>query len=775
MKFVISFLFSLLITTTYSQVELDLLGHIDFNQQHNTDLNDIWGYVDEFGNEYALVGARKGVSIVDVTDPMNPNEVYWHDDSPSIWRDLKTWGDYAYVTTEASSGLLIMDLSPLPGGSITSIDYFFGQPGLTWSSAHNLFIDENGFCYIFGSNRGNGGVIIYDLSDPMNPVEVGAFDNWYVHDGYVRGNLMYLAHIYEGMFSIVDVTDKANPVLLGTQNTTSNFTHNIWLSDNGNHVFTTDELSDSYIEAYDVSDPANIFLTDKIQSNPGTGTVPHNTHVLGDFIVTSYYADGITVHDISDPNNIIEVGNYDTHPGTSTSTTGCWGAYPFLPSGNLLASDISTGFYVIGPNYDTAGRLEGTIDNSVTLLPVDNVLIQIQGDNQSEYSDVIGGYQTGFFQSGTVDVNYSKYGYLPQTIAIELFNDSIVQQNVSLVPIPTFSVIVEVVDENNLPILNSLVRLTHQGEIIELSTNGLGQAQFELFYIDNYDLNVGKWGYSSHCENLLIDNNTGTLIVQINQGYFDDFTFDYGWSTFGDADNGLWERAIPVYVEIGGGVSSNPSEDSPNDCGEMAYVTGNGPISADNVNNGTVTLVSPVFDLTSYSDPFIYFERWFFCFLGQSTPDDTMRVILSNGLEMVEIDKVGSNIQLVETWYPVTTRVSDFLDPTSTMQLFISISDLEPNSNATEGGFDNFSVNEGPFLNLSENKQVDWVIYPNPIDDFIYVHGITQNEQYFLYDSKGQIVKSDIINENDNKVNCTNLHQGIYLFQIGEDYFKIIK
>ena len=29
----------------------------------------------------------------------------------SIWRDVKTYGHYAYVTTEAYNGLLIMNLS----------------------------------------------------------------------------------------------------------------------------------------------------------------------------------------------------------------------------------------------------------------------------------------------------------------------------------------------------------------------------------------------------------------------------------------------------------------------------------------------------------------------------------------------------------------------------------------------------------------------------------------------------------------------------------------
>jgi hypothetical protein len=39
---------------------------------------NICGYVDSLGNEYALVGASIGLSIVDVTDPSNPVPVYQH-------------------------------------------------------------------------------------------------------------------------------------------------------------------------------------------------------------------------------------------------------------------------------------------------------------------------------------------------------------------------------------------------------------------------------------------------------------------------------------------------------------------------------------------------------------------------------------------------------------------------------------------------------------------------------------------------------------------------
>ena len=63
-------------------------------------------WVDSAGNEYAIVGTNDGTSIFDLSDPANPNEVLFVPGMNSIWRDVKTYGHYAYVTTEA-----LMDFS----------------------------------------------------------------------------------------------------------------------------------------------------------------------------------------------------------------------------------------------------------------------------------------------------------------------------------------------------------------------------------------------------------------------------------------------------------------------------------------------------------------------------------------------------------------------------------------------------------------------------------------------------------------------------------------
>ena len=59
--------------------------------------------------------------------------------------------------------------------------------------------------------------------------------------------------------------------------------------------------------------------------------IPHNSHFINDYIVTSYYRDGVTVHDVANKGNMVEVGNFDTSPSFSgDGFNGCWGVYPLV-------------------------------------------------------------------------------------------------------------------------------------------------------------------------------------------------------------------------------------------------------------------------------------------------------------------------------------------------------------------------------------------------------------------------------------------------------------
>ena len=82
-----------------------------------TNANDSWGWTDpDTGSEYALIGLYDGTAFVNIDDPVNPiylGKLDTHTD-PSLWRDIKTYGNYAFVVSEASGhGMQVFDLTRL--------------------------------------------------------------------------------------------------------------------------------------------------------------------------------------------------------------------------------------------------------------------------------------------------------------------------------------------------------------------------------------------------------------------------------------------------------------------------------------------------------------------------------------------------------------------------------------------------------------------------------------------------------------------------------------
>ena len=412
-------------------MNMNLLGTYDYP---TTQGNDIWGWVDGNDEEYALVGLRSGFSVVNVTNPSSPIEEFFIPDINSTWRDVKTWGNYAYVTTEADAGLLIVDLTDMTGNTFSHVSQFTNSNGgsVSFTSAHDIYIDENGIAYIFGAGgpglQPNGAIFLDVNANPTNPVYLGEWNDEYIHDGMVRGDTMWAGCVYDGKVFCVDVSDKTNPQTLGSATTPNAFTHNAWVSDDGNYVFTTDEQSDSYLTAFDVSNLSNIFEVDRIQSNPGSNSIPHNTFVDGNFLITSYYRDGTTVHDITHPSYMIQVAYYDSYSGSGNGFDGCWGTYPYLPSGNIISSDINSGpggsgrLLIYGRDFQQACYLKGNVTDGITSSPISNASIEILSTTINENTNLIGFYQTASVNSGTFQVVFSAPGYTSDTLTVSLVN-----------------------------------------------------------------------------------------------------------------------------------------------------------------------------------------------------------------------------------------------------------------------------------------------------------------------------------------------------------------
>lgn len=315
--------------------------------------NDCWGYVDGAGNEYAIVGCLTKVFFFNVTNPANVQLVAtFNPGANSIWRDFKTYGQYAYGSADqGSEGLLVFDLSGLPN-TVTLV----GNYTNVFQRAHNIYIDEpNGKLYVAGANTRSDGIIVYDLtSNPANPTLCAsvALPGAYVHDLHVANNKAYCNHGGNGMY-IYNIANCASPTTLGfiSGYPTAGYNHSGWLTADGTRYVMADETWGSPLKWMNVSDPANIQITDNFESSllGIPGSIVHNPFIKGNEIFCAYYHDGIQIFDATNPNNVVKVAYYDTQPNNTNYSgfTGAWGVYPYLPSGRIIATDVNNGFFLL--------------------------------------------------------------------------------------------------------------------------------------------------------------------------------------------------------------------------------------------------------------------------------------------------------------------------------------------------------------------------------------------------------------------------------------------
>ncbi|MBK7007460.1 MAG: hypothetical protein IPH36_01825 [Saprospiraceae bacterium] len=89
---------------------MQLMSHIDFGEGGS----GIWGHTDANGIEYAVIGTRQAIRILSLEDPANPIERLVIPGATNSWREMRSWGNYIYVTTEGPDGVTIIDATNAP-------------------------------------------------------------------------------------------------------------------------------------------------------------------------------------------------------------------------------------------------------------------------------------------------------------------------------------------------------------------------------------------------------------------------------------------------------------------------------------------------------------------------------------------------------------------------------------------------------------------------------------------------------------------------------------
>lgn len=402
---------------------------------HNNRYNEIWGYAKN-GKEYAIIGSSKGTHIFDVTVPAMSEQVEFIEGkvtgSSVVHRDFHDFDDYLYmVSDEGNASLQIADLRFLPDSAPVVYD-----SGALFPRAHNIFIDSSSArMYVCG---GPLQFAVLSLADPTSPtmllncpIDVPFWGSiGYIHDAYVRGDTAYLNAGTNGLF-VVDFHDINDPVMIGSMDVypQSGYNHSGWLMADQPYYALADETFGKDVKIVDVSDMADLHVVDTITSGVDENSIPHNLIYKGDLLFISYYFDGVYIFDCSDPTQPQLAGFYDTstEPHVNGLYRGCWGVYPFLPSGHILASDMQTGLWVFSSDL-VAGISELAQKPTITVYPNPVEGILHLGKNYSNVtyriSDMAGRDVMNGQSFGTIDVSTLGTGVYVVTV---LADDDILQ------------------------------------------------------------------------------------------------------------------------------------------------------------------------------------------------------------------------------------------------------------------------------------------------------------------------------------------------------------
>ncbi len=322
----------------------------------NVRYSGCWGLAVN-GREYAVLGGARHVLVFDVTEPTQPQLVgKFEGKTNTVWREFKSYKNRIYAVSDATSeGLMIIDFTNAPD---TIMQTYFSNE--LFRSAHTITLDTvSGRIYLNGSNIASQGLAILDVSqDPDNPALLGAYSlpGGYIHDSYVRGDTVYASCGFNGYFIYDCRAGVDTPITIASLSPTGGYHHNSWLSTDGRHAYLTEEIPSGrpvlVVDLQNMADNDLIIRTSFLDPLLPAGTynaIPHNVYIKDNLLFNSQYEDGLLVYDISDPVQPKLIAYYDTHPQNTTYNTyfGCWGNYPWLPSGTIIAGDMQNGLQLL--------------------------------------------------------------------------------------------------------------------------------------------------------------------------------------------------------------------------------------------------------------------------------------------------------------------------------------------------------------------------------------------------------------------------------------------
>jgi subtilisin-like proprotein convertase family protein len=254
------------------------------------------GWIAVDGATLFVVGAH-GFEMLDISNPTSPTVQMTYKESYSFFSSIAVKDTYVYALSEYG-GLDIIDIADK--SAPRKVVDNFGPDG-----SFNALVIAGNYAYLASKThlKGNGYLLVLDISNPTSPQQVGRYDLTSAWDVAVDGTYAYVANDQAGV-TVLNIANPASPVLAGSYDTPGS-ARSIALK--GNYAYIADDSGGLQV----------VTIT-----SPGTPARAGSASTLGkakDVAVTGNYAyviddqNILTVFDIVSPNNpsAIAVNSFD--------------------------------------------------------------------------------------------------------------------------------------------------------------------------------------------------------------------------------------------------------------------------------------------------------------------------------------------------------------------------------------------------------------------------------------------------------------------------------
>jgi choice-of-anchor B domain-containing protein len=673
-------------------------------------------YVHSDGREYAVIGTDTGTSIVNVTNPAAASEVGFIPGVSSIWREMKQYGSYLYISSEgAGAGLQIVSMAN-PQSPVLVKTY-----ATNFNRAHTVAVDTARALLILNGTRldaAPAGMRILSLADPANPVEVGSYTADYVHDSWVREDTLYASCISSKTMRIFDFSNPGSLSEIVSWTYPGASTHSAETSSDGRYLYVCDELNYGTMKVFDMLDPFSHPMIREIAVNPLA--IVHNVHVTADTAYVAYYTEGVRLFDLADPALPAEWGYYDTYGSFSGGYHGVWEVARF-PSGTFVASDIETGLYVFRATPDYGTVTVRVLDEGS--IPVPGADVTAVGGSDSTRTQAQGTARLAL-SPGSHTLMIRKFQYDLAAVPVTVTLGGSVTLEVTLTAPTSGDLSGTVRRSTDLAGLEDATVEDAAQPLAATSTSG-GIYALGMTPPGNYTLVCDRPGYVP--QERIVSMPEGADLTEdwklLPAAWYDSCDTNKGWSLSAAGDNassGLWVRAVPVgtaspaapvrrrlapqspmHPEPGEGEAGmsgpvQPGDDYTPGAG-FCFVTGNGApgggIGDADVDGGRTTLTTPPLDLASMVEPTIGFRRWYF----MNTPGEPDSMLVDISADGTTWARVLTIRESHPEWHHERIRVRDYVAPTSTVRLRFIAQD-EGVGGVVEAAIDDLEAHDASLL-----------------------------------------------------------------------------